>query len=55
VEERQFTRNTIIAEREANEWEGVVVKTITGITPNNPTMTSETIGVGSVTGITILH
>uniref|UniRef100_A0A915LGR7 Microspherule protein N-terminal domain-containing protein n=1 Tax=Meloidogyne javanica TaxID=6303 RepID=A0A915LGR7_MELJA len=47
VEERQFTRNAAICERETKEWEGaaVLVSNIIGIMPSEPIMSPETVGL----------
>jgi hypothetical protein len=45
VEERQFARSIGISEREAKDWEKVVVKTVTGVLPNNPVMGPETVAI----------
>ena len=47
MEERQFTRNAAICERETKEWEGaaVLVSNIIGIMPSEPIMSPETVGL----------
>lgn len=45
VEERQFTRSTLISEREANDWKSVFVRAIAGIPPLHSNMPLESIGM----------
>uniref|UniRef100_A0A914I9D8 FHA domain-containing protein n=1 Tax=Globodera rostochiensis TaxID=31243 RepID=A0A914I9D8_GLORO len=45
VEERQFARSALVAEREMNDWQNVFVSAITGIPASLPNMSPNSMGI----------